>query len=379
MIVSDEPQPSQKYLLLTAQAQKPYAGGVTVLAPLGSTFAYGALLQLPGTLQTSDQGGDAVLFSPKIVLRAKHKGFFLREWMINLKLAILDRFNELLSTDEAALLGGITFGSKQNFKPDLKQAMSLSGLTHLVAISGYNITIVIFAAGEIFGRWFSRRMTLIFTFVFLILFMFMVGNAASGIRAVIMGSLALVAREMGEVFSMRNAVAMTALVMALYDPTVLTGNMSFILSFLSLLGIVYLGPPLQKLLRYEPKEKGLLDWKESAVTTFSAQLAVMPILINTFGQFSATAIIANVLVLGTVPLTMFFGFVLAASSFISSALAFFAATFAGFLLSYQLAAIRFFGKFAIPLPLPLNSEFAIFFYYLLLGIFIFSYGRTTKI
>ena len=106
------------------------------------------------------------------------------------------------------------------------------------------------------------------------------------------------------------------------------------------------------------------------MTTLSAQLAVVPVLINSFGQFSLTAVLANVLVLGTVPLTMFFGLLLAVIGFISSYGAFFAGKLVGLLLGYQLAMIRLFSALAVPLPLPLNSVFAIALYYAILAAFI---------
>lgn len=379
MIVSDEPQPTEKFLMLATEAEPPFAGTIEILAPPESHFQYGDLLEVNGVVNPSDmQGGNAIMFTPKITVLAEHRGFWLREWMINLKLAILQRFREALPEDQAALLGGIAFGSKVSFKQDLKNAMALSGTTHLVAVSGYNITIVIVAAGNLFGRFFSRRTTFFTAIIALVLFMFMVGAQASAVRAAIMGFLALVARQIGEEFSMRNAIVFTAAFMALLDPGILTGNLSFILSFLSLAGIVYLGPPLQKLLRYSG-DGGLFDWKESATTTMSAQLAVMPVLINSFGRFSVMAIGANILILATVPLTMFFGLLLAFLGFISYYLAFFAGKLVGLMLAYQLFVIRLFAALAIPLPLPLNSAAAIAFYYLILVIFMLSYNRVQKI
>lgn len=386
--ITDEPQPTEKFLMVTADAEPPFAGTITILALPESGYQYGELLSVTGAI--GGASGNAYMFTPKITVLAEHRGFWLREWMINIKLAILQKFREVLPEDQAALLGGIAFGSKVSFKQELKDAMALSGTTHLVAVSGYNITIVIVAVSDLFRRFFSRRVTFIAAVVGLVLFMFMVGAQASAVRAAIMGFLALVARQMGEQFSMRNAIIFTAVFMALLDPSVLTGNLSFILSFLSLAGIVYLGPPLKKLLRYPGADgaagtlaaagaNGLFDWKESAMTTLSAQLAVMPVLINSFGRFSCMAIAANILILSTVPLTMFFGLLLALAGFVSHYLAFFPGTLVGLMLAYQLFVIRLFAGLAVPLPLPLNSAAAISFYYMILATFIFSYGRTKKV
>ena len=383
-IVADEPQPTEKFLMLTADAEPPLAGTITILAPPESEFRYGELLTITGVVNPPDaaagggSGGNAYMFTPKITVLAEHRGFWLREWMITIKLAILQKFREALPEDQAALLGGIAFGSKVSFKQELKDAMALSGTTHLVAVSGYNITIVIVAASDLFKRFFSRRTTFFAAVIALVLFMFMVGAQASAVRAAIMGFLALVAREIGEQFSMRNAIVFTAAFMALLDPSILTGNLSFVLSFLSLAGIVYIGTPLKKFLRYEGDDGraagGLFDWKESAVTTMSAQLAVMPVLINSFGRFSCMAILANIFILATVPLTMFFGLLLALFGSASHYLAFFAGKLVGLMLAYQLFVIRLFAALAVPLPLPLNSAAAIAFYYLILLVFVFSYG-----
>src|SRR5258708_3811839 len=261
VLVSDEPQPSEKFLIVPTRAEPPFSGAVTIFAPLASDFAYGDRLRASGALEPPNplgKGKDPVMFSPRLRILARHQGFLPREWMIDLKLGILKKLQEALPPDEAALLGGITFGSKVSFKKEFKSAMALSGTTHLVAVSGYNITIVILAVRGVFGRFFSRRVTFCIAVIFLILFMLMVGGAASGVRAAIMGFLALVAREAGRIFSMRNAATITAAIMVLFDPTALTQNMSFILSFLSLLGIVYIGPPLNALLNHT--EGGVLDW-----------------------------------------------------------------------------------------------------------------------
>jgi competence protein ComEC len=276
---------------------------------------------------------------------------------------------------EATLLGGITFGAKQDFKPDLKLAMATSGTTHLVAISGYNITIVIVAAEEMLRGFMARRARFWSTVALIVLFVLMTGLQSSAIRAAIMGFLALTAKESGRVFSMRNAITFTAVVMALIQPTVIAYDVGFQLSFLSLLGIVCLCDPLkalaQKIFHYE--DAGVLEWKESAVTTFSAQLGTMPVLIAVFNQFSATAIFANVLVLGTVPVTMFLGVLLAALGFVSQSLAFFIAKLTGLLLAYQLGVIRLFAALAVPLPLQFNSALVFIMYYGALAWFALSH------
>lgn len=376
-IVTDEPTPTPKTLMLAAKAEPPLAGALTIFAPRESDIQYGDLVRAEGKIEPPDAPFEApTLFANSISVTSRHHGFFLREWLVNIKSKIIANYQALLPEDQAALLGGIAFGSKASFDQATKNAMALSGTTHLVAISGYNITIVIFAVGNVFGKFFSRRTTFITSIVFICLFILMVGFAASGVRAAIMGFIALLAKEIGESFDMRNAVAFTAVFMALPNPAILTHDMSFVLSFVSLLGIVYLGPPLKKLLKQT--EAGVLDWKENGVTTLSAQLAVMPILVRIFGQFSAVAIVANILILSTVPLTMFLGVVLAVLGFLSQYLAFFGAKIVGLILWYQLSMMRFFAALAVPLPISFNSQAFMALYYFMLAAFAFTYGRDQK-
>lgn len=376
--IVDEPQPTEKYLMLAASAQPPLRGTFTVFAPPTADYAYGNLLRVNGALSASNRPhGDPVMFSPQLMLVAAHKGFFLREWMIRLKVALLAKFRDALPADEAALLGGITLGARASFTPALKDAMAVSGTTHLVAISGYNITIIIMAAGALFGRFFSRRVTVALALLLIVLFMFMVGVMVSAVRAAVMGAIALAAREMGESISMRGTRSRSPLSSwrsLTRRPSPRISASSFPSRACSASSMW--GPPLRGgLLRRGAASRsahGLFDWKESAVTTFSAQIAVMPVLIAAFGRFSLTAILANILILSVTPLTMFFGLPLALLGFLSHALVFFAAKLVGLLLGYQLFVIRLFARLAVPFPIPFNSAFAIAFYYLILVLFVFS-------
>src|SRR5205085_2692258 len=108
-------------------------------------------------------------------------------------------------------------------------------------------------------------------------------------------------------------------------------------------GIVCLSGPFKKFFHREDADEGggILDWKGNAITTLSAQMAVLPVLLGVFGQFSIMAIVANVLVLETTPATMFLGFLVGVLGFISFYAAFFVAKIVWLLLAYQLAVIRF--------------------------------------
>lgn len=376
-VVTDEPRTGANSIIVSAAAQPPLRGSVEILAPPYSNIHYGDLLAIQGKIEPPENtGSEPLIIWPRIVLISAHHGFWLREKMIDLKLAMIARLGTLLPADNAAFLAGVLFGAKNDINQAFKNELSVTGTTHLVAVSGYKVTLVIVAAGIFLGQFLQRRAAFPAIAVCLGLFVLMVGNAASAIRAAIMGFMGLIARETGEEFDMRNAITFAAFIMVIADPTALTNDLSFIISFASVIGIVYLGPSFQKLFRVT--EPGVLEWKSAAITTLAAQLATMPILVNAFGQFSFVAIPANILTLSLLPLTLCAGFALAALSFLSYHLAFAAAKLVTILLTYQLVVIRSFAAIAISLPVVFNSEFIFASYYLVLILFIFSYGRAPQ-
>ena len=365
--VIDEPAPSEKFLIVSAEAEPPFAGRFTILAPPTSVIGYGDELKLYGKISPPKMlGDDSLAYMPQIEITSHHRASWIREKLINLKNAALRIFEWSLPRDEAGLLGGIAFGSKVDLSADLKRALSASGTTHLIAVSGYNITIVLYAVERALGGFIMRRKMLAAALGLVILFVLMTGIQPSAVRAAIMGFILVFAGEMGGGMNLdtRNALVLTAVAMTLFDPTLPVRNLGFQLSFLSLAGIVYLETPLKQLFRI--KDDGAFGWKVSAITTLAAQLAVWPILSAAFGGSSATSIFANVMVLGTVPVTMFFGFILAAAGFVSQYLAFGLAAIIHLLLAYQISAIKFWGGLAVPLRFPLSAWIIAPLYYLCL-------------
>ena len=378
-IVSQEPQLSEKFQKLELKLLPPSAGAIVLLVSLSPEINYGDVIRGEGAIESpSGSGREPIAFFPKIEISGHHQGFWLKEKLVDFKKSLISQFGKFLPSDSAALLGGLTFGWRGNFTQELKQQMSLSGTTHLVALSGYNITILVLAVAALFGYFFSRRITFYSTGVIIFLFVLMVGGEASVLRAAIMGFLTLLARELGRLYSVRNAVALTAAAMIFVNPNFLF-DIGFSLSFLSLLGIVYLEPSFKKFFRTCPepsrrvgdkKKESFLSWRENGITTLSAQLAVAPLLIQNFGQFSLTSIAANILILEFVPLTMFLGFLLAGAGLLSHYLGFLIALPINILLQYEVYVIKLFSYLRLPVEIDFNAWILMAAYYGGLIIFI---------
>ncbi|MBI4085933.1 MAG: ComEC/Rec2 family competence protein [Candidatus Liptonbacteria bacterium] len=385
-IVSAEPKPGEKFQKLELELLPPSAGSIVVLASLFPEINYGDVIKAEGVIESpSKKGSEPVAFFPKIEISERHRGFWLKEKLVDFKKSLIAQFETFLPSRSAALLGGLTFGWQGDFTNEFKQEMSLSGTTHLVALSGYNITILVLAVAAVFGYFFSRRITFYLAGLVILLFVLMVGAEASVLRAAIMGFLALLAKETGRLSNVRNAVALTAAIMVFTNPNMLF-DIGFSLSFLSLLGIVYLEPAFKKLFRIYPepsrritdKAKGdFLSWRENGLTTLSAQLAVLPVLILNFGQFSLTSIAANILILELVPLTMLLGFLLAGVSSLFHYLGFLIALPVNILLQYQIYIIKLFSYLRLPLTTGFGSWVIIMAYYGILIIFAKHYYEST--
>lgn len=374
--ISKDPEEKETYQKLIVDFQAPWRGKIIVLTEPLLNFDYGDEIKIEGKIEESEfKNQPPIVFFPKIEAQAKNRGGWLRARLYRLKNHLTGQFKNHLSPDKAALISGITFGERSEFSQELKNDMSRSGVTHIVALSGYNIAILALAIERSLKKIISRRKRFYLTLGIIFLFVLMVGGEASVVRAAIMGSLILLAQHIGRPHDTLHIIVLTALGMVLFNPAILVFDIGFQLSFLSLLGIVYLEPVLKKLFRMkDEKKESFLAWRENGLTTTAAQLAVIPILVLNFNQFSLTAVLANALILVTVPFTMFLGFLLATLSSVSLSLGFFVAQIASLLTSYQIAVIKIFSVIYLPIPGSqfLNSSIIIIIYYGVLSVLAFK-------
>jgi competence protein ComEC len=360
-----------------------FKGSVSVRVKAYPEFEYGDLVKFIGAVNSPQEeyknyyllhgiSGEANF--PNIELIGKGGGNFIKSALLNLREGIKNIFKENLPKEKAAFLTGITIGGKEDFSKDLKNKMSLSGTTHLVAISGYNISIIIWIAGLLFASIFSATLAFYLSVFTIILFVIMTGAEASVVRAAVMGGIVLLSGRAERLYNPRNAVIITAFVMMLINPTILIFDAGFQLSFAALLGIIYLSPAIKNLLKLKPGS--FLSWKDNAIVTASAQIMAMPILIFNFGIFSLSSLFANILILEFVPMTMGLGFIMAGFGFFSGFLAKMAGVLANMFISYDFFVIDIFSKFSLILPIKNVNFIFVLVYYLAVFIFINIYKES---
>lgn len=381
-VVTDEPDVTAKYVLLAAQLEKPYAGAITIFAPLdsaggpdGAGFHYGDEIKMTSLLAPAQTPGDTpAAFPKKIELVAEHRGFWLREKLLDFKAAILQKCNESLpSADEAALLGGEMLGGTDGMSVTLKNEMSASGTSYITAMYGYKIFVIVAFVEAMLAHFVSRRARFFTALGAVALFVVMAGGGASVVRGAIMGSFGLLARILGRIPNTRNALAFTAAVMAVWDPTIVAQPV-FLLSFLSVIGMAYLAEPLENYFGWSVRDESrdatqnrfagsILDWREAVVIAIASLLPIIPVIIASFGDFSLSAFPSNALIALPLPAVTFLGFVLAFAASISRWLGFFIAPFIGAVLQYQLAVIKIFAGIVVPLPAAFDSPLVFAIYY----------------
>ncbi|HUC01721.1 MAG TPA: ComEC/Rec2 family competence protein [Candidatus Paceibacterota bacterium] len=373
-VVTEEPKQAGNFTMVVVGSMRPYSGVVDLfMAPsAGANIRYGDELWVNGNVGATDGAEDPpAMFFPVARVVAEHQGFWLKEAVLDIKDAIAQKVAGALPADQGSLLAAIMLGTAGTMSATLKAQMEASGTSYITGMYGYKIAIISSAMAAALKDRVSRRSLLTVTLGVVAAFVFASGAGISAIRAAVMGSAALVARGTGRIFSARNALTFAALGMVLLNATLLT-DAAFQLSFLSFAGISILRDPVNDLFGW--KDKGAFQWKEHAMLSLTTNLAILPVVIGTFGSFSLASFASNVLIMLPWLAILSFGAILAVTGFVAPPLAFAVAQAVGVLLRYELLVIRVFAAIVIPMPAVFGSPFVIALYYGALIIFAHYYG-----
>lgn len=257
--------------------------------------------------------GDGVsvwLASPQIV-ETSSSTLSIRKILAELKIKSEQRLHAVLPEPSASLASGLLFGSRQYFTDDFYDALKRTNTLHIVAVSGFNITIL----AEFIRRFFirmPRKISFIVSSLAIASFVAMIGAPASAVRAAIMGVILLFGRLIGRKPYTPSQIIFTALLMAIPNPYILRYDTGFQLSYLAFVGLVGLAPLLERYLGLLPKPvRGI------GAATLGATLATLPILIPLSGTISLVGPIVNIVILPLVPLIMLLSGILLLVGFLS--------------------------------------------------------------
>jgi competence protein ComEC len=253
----------------------------------------------------------------KFIAPVSRKGFLYysqeaRSWSMK-------KLSELVhGENERAIAIALVLGVTEGIDDDLLNAYAASGAMHVLAVSGmhvgiiYAILLFLFKPIESYKQ--SRWIVAIVSLVLLWAFAFVTGLSPSVLRAVTMFSFIAVARPFGKRTNIYNTLASSVLVLLTYNPYLIL-SVGFQLSYLAVLGIVYLQPPLSNLWEIENRV-GNWIWQITCVS-LSAQAATLALSLLYFHQFPTYFLISNLFIIPLSTLVLLVGILLLLVSAIS--------------------------------------------------------------
>jgi len=352
-IVSDEPEQKENYNRLVLEDEKS-EGKILVYLPSYPQYKYGDKLKINGILKKPEKFGDNFdwpaylakddiyyeVFYPQTEFISAGNGFWLKEKLFALKAKFLLAVANVVPEPHSAFLGGITIGAREGLPKDLQENFRTTGVAHIVALSGYNITIIAETIMLFFG-FLPQYLAISGGVIGVILFAIMTGASATVLRASIMALLVLTAKATGRIYTVSWALFLAGFFMVWQNPKILRFDTSFQLSFLATLGLIYISPIIKNKVSFITEKFNL---REIFSATISAQIAVLPLLVYKTGLVSLVGLPVNFLILPFIPLTMFLGFAVGIFGMINYFLSLPFAWVSFVLLQYELFIVDIFAK-----------------------------------
>jgi len=317
-------------------------------------FSYGDMAEVGGTLEEPDNFADfdykaylakddvfIEMVFPEIKKIGSGAGWKGKHVLLGLKNKYLENLSEVLPEPQASFIGGLTIGARKSMRAEILEQFRKVGVIHIVVLSGYNITIVAKAFAGVLGSFLPRVFAAGFGMLGIFLFAILAGASATVVRASIMASILYFAGLSGKVYQAKVALFAAGFLMLLYNPKILRFDLGFQLSFLASIGLLYFSPYFEKFVQWLPKKFNL---REYGLATLSAQVAVLPVLLQNSDSLSLFSLPANLLILIFVPATMFFGFLSGVLAWIHLWVAYPFSWVTYFLSSYELWIASFFAN-----------------------------------
>lgn len=247
----------------------------------------------------------SVMYYPKINFTGNNKGSPFYKAIYSFKNKIKTAVENIMPLPEVAILEALTLGNKRSLTDNLKEQFNITGTRHIVAISGMHIIVLSEALMFLLIILGLRRgQAFYFALIILAIFIIMVGAPASALRAGIMGGVLLFAQKIGRFNRSGRAIVFTGTIMLAINPLLLKFDVGFQLSFLAVLGIVYIKPILDRWIKRITRKDKFSSSIQIITMTLAAQIATLPILVYNFGRVSLISPLSNILIVPLLPYVM---------------------------------------------------------------------------
>lgn len=311
----------------TGDGDLPVSGLLLVRASNNQVFHYGDILRLRGKLKTPPENEEfsyrdylagknihSYMSSAEVTILPGRGGNPISVALYDFKDKALENIYRLFPDPESSLLAGILLGVDTGLTSELQQAFKDTGTAHIIAISGFNISIIAGLFVTFFSKFLGPRRGALLAIIGIIFYTILVGGEAAVVRAAIMGGLALFAKQVGRRQFALNTLLAVALLMCLWNP-LFVWDVGFQLSFFATLGLILYADPFSQfanriITRYFPTstaEKAAELFSEFVLLTLAAQVTTIPIMAYHFQRISLVSFIANPFILPPQPAVMILG------------------------------------------------------------------------
>lgn len=230
------------------------------------------------------------------VINSEYSG--IRQGLYELRMEIIERLEKLCSDNKGifsiinnknGIIGAIILGDKTDLDSDIKELYSVSGIAHILAISGLHISFI----GMVIYRLLRRRFRFLFSAAVsipvVLSFGIMSGFGISTIRAIIMFILKIIGEVLGRKYDAITAISLAGLVLLVQNPFVVC-NSGFQMSFGAIIAIVLILPIVEEILNTDNKIIKVLS------ANFTISLVMNPILAWNYYELPTFSFLLNIVV-----------------------------------------------------------------------------------
>lgn len=314
--------------LLLDNRSVPVSGTALVQANRYPPIAYGSIVRVHGDIVDPERLGNSgyadylkrqgilsVIEGPRVEVIDAAGGSLIMRALLRLKDSARHVIANILPEPHAALLTGILLGDDSGMPRTLSEDFRRTGMTHIIAISGFNIAVLIALLDQATGLLLPRRPAALIIMVFLILYAALVGASASVVRATLMGITYLAGmRLLGRPTLVVAGLLTASFMMTLAQPAALW-DVGFQLSFAATLGLILYADPwtqrfdqtISPYLAPDARRRIIGFTTEAGIVTLAAQMLTLPLILYHFGRLSLASLPANFLVLPAQPGVMMAG------------------------------------------------------------------------
>ena len=226
-----------------------------------------------------------------------------------IRLKILSFYRRNFPSPIDGILSGIVIGDKSLLTKEFWNKLKDSGTLHIMVASGTNVALIAGAVLPLLLLFIKRRKAILLLYLIIWFYCLLSGFSPPIIRASLMTSLIYLGQLFGRPSSQGRILFITAGIMILISPLLII-DLGFQLSFCATAGLIFLMPLLKRLGQIgQIRPIGQIFQGETFSSTLSAQLATLPIILLTFGKTNPLSIVANLLILWTIPIILQIGIV----------------------------------------------------------------------